>query len=90
MLSSSFPIEIGLKLGDALPPLLFNLSLEYAIRRVPETNLGLDMNGIHQVLALADDVNLLDDDISHVTKPIQVFMPYVNYHRILCIHFFLL
>ena len=32
-LSSSFPIENGLKQGDALSPLLFNFALEYAIRK---------------------------------------------------------
>ena len=48
-LSSSFPIENGLKQGDALSPLLFNFALEYAIRKGKETNLGLDMNGTHQV-----------------------------------------
>jgi hypothetical protein len=31
-LSHSLPIQIGLKQGDALTPLLFNLALEYAIR----------------------------------------------------------
>ena len=62
-LSSSFPIEKGLKQGDALSPLLFNFALEYAIRNVQKTNLGLDMNGTHQVLAYADDVNLIGDDI---------------------------
>ena len=36
-LSSMFPIRNGLKLGDDLLPLLFNLDLEYAIRRVQET-----------------------------------------------------
>ena len=63
-LSSRFPIENGLKQGDALSPLLFNFALEYAIRKTQETNLGLDMNGIHQVLAFADDVNLIGYDIS--------------------------
>ena len=62
-LSSSFPIENSLKQGDALSPQLFNFSLEYAIRKVQETNLGLYMNGTHQVLAYADDVNLLGEDI---------------------------
>jgi hypothetical protein len=32
--SDKFPIQNGLKQGDALSPLLFNLALEYTIRRV--------------------------------------------------------
>jgi hypothetical protein len=30
-LSDSFPIQNGLKEGDALSPLLFNFALEYAV-----------------------------------------------------------
>ena len=52
-----------MKQGDALSPLLFNFALEYAIRKVQETRLGLDVNGNHQVLANADDVNLIGDVI---------------------------
>jgi hypothetical protein len=32
-LSDSFPVQNGLKQGDALSPLLFNFALEYAIRK---------------------------------------------------------
>ena len=42
---------------------IFNFALEYAIRKVQQTNLGQDMNGTHQILAYADDVNLIGDDI---------------------------
>ena len=46
----------------------FNLALECAIRNVQETRSGLDMNGTHQVLAYADDVNLIGDDMSTLGK----------------------
>jgi hypothetical protein len=36
-LSGSFPIENGLKQGDALSSVLFNFAFEYAIRKVQET-----------------------------------------------------
>jgi hypothetical protein len=35
-LSDKFPIQNGLKKGDALLPLLFNFALEYATRKVQE------------------------------------------------------
>jgi hypothetical protein len=67
-LSDSFPIQNGLKRGDALSIILFNFALEYAIRNVQENQVGLKLNGTHQVLAYADDVNLLRDNIHNIKK----------------------
>ena len=72
-LSSSFPIENCLKQGDALSQLPFNFALEYAIRKVQETNLGLD-HGTHQLLNYADDVNLIGDDFRKIERNADVLL----------------
>jgi hypothetical protein len=62
-LSDSFPVQNGLKQGDALSPQLFNFALEYAIRKMQENQVGLKLNGTHQLPAYGDDVNLLGGNI---------------------------
>jgi hypothetical protein len=51
------------KKGYASLTLLCNITLEYVIRKVQENQVELKLNGTHQHLAYADDVNLLGDNI---------------------------
>jgi hypothetical protein len=67
-LSHKFPIQSGLNQGDALSPLLFNVALEYAIRRAQENHVRLKLNGTHQLLVCADDVSLVADNMDIIKK----------------------
>jgi hypothetical protein len=67
-LSDTFPVQNGLKQGDALSPILFNFALDYAIRKVQENQVGLTFNGAHQLLVYADDLHLLVDNIDTIKK----------------------
>jgi hypothetical protein len=67
-LSDNFPIQNGLKQGDALLPLLFNFAVEYSIRKVQENQVGLKLNGTPKPVVYADNVNLLGDNIETIKK----------------------
>ena len=47
--------------------MLFNFALEYAIKRVQVNQDSLKLNGTHQLLAYADDVNILGGS-AHTVK----------------------
>jgi hypothetical protein len=72
--SDSFPIQNGLKQGDAISPLVLNFALEYGIRKVQEKQVGLKLNVTHQLLAYADNVNLLGDNIDTIRKDTETLI----------------
>jgi len=67
--SEEFQVITGLKQGDALSPLLFNIALEKVIRRVQNNRCGLEV-GVRKldVLGFAYDLNLIGSSKETVVK----------------------
>jgi hypothetical protein len=54
-----------------LSTLIFNFALYYTIRRVQVNQDGLKLNGTHQLLVYADDVNVLGGRVQTVKENTQ-------------------
>ena len=72
-LSDAFLIHCGLNQRDVPLSSLFNFTLEFAIWRVNENIIGLEMNGKRH-LVYADDVNMLGENLQTVRENTENFI----------------
>jgi hypothetical protein len=63
-----FPDQNGPKEGNSLSPLLFNFALEYDIRMVQESQVGLKLSGSQHILVCTAEINLLGVDMNKKEK----------------------
>jgi hypothetical protein len=54
--------------------LLFNFALEYAIWKVQENQVDLELNGTHQLSVYVDDINLLSNSINTVKQNTETLL----------------
>jgi hypothetical protein len=73
-LSDIFCTKNGLKRGDDSLPLLLTFALGYAIKSVQLNQNGLKLNGTHQLLVYADDVNILGGRVHTIKKTTQAIL----------------
>jgi hypothetical protein len=59
---------VGSGVSFAVLPLLFNFALEYAIRKVQDNQVGLILNGTHQLLVYGDNMYLSGDNMDTIKK----------------------
>jgi hypothetical protein len=64
----TIPIQNGQKQGDALLPLLFIFTLEYAKRKFKENQVGPKLSAKNRQLVYAVNVNQLRDNINIINK----------------------
>jgi chloramphenicol O-acetyltransferase len=73
-LSEIFNIKNDLKQEDVLSTLLFNFAVQHAVRRAEENQDDFKLNGTHQLLFYADDVNILGGSVHTVGKNMGVLV----------------
>jgi hypothetical protein len=54
--------------------LIFNFASENAITKIQENQVGLELDGTHQLLVCADDVNLLGDDTDTIKENTETLL----------------
>lgn len=69
-----FEINSGVRQGDGLSPILFNIAIEEAMQIISQIDLGVKVGAKVNILAFADDVVILAESFEDVKTLTKVFI----------------
>jgi hypothetical protein len=72
--SESFRINSGVRQGDGLSPILFNIAIEEALQKITNRNEGIKIGSVINTLAFADDVVIFAEKIDDLSQLTKVFL----------------
>lgn len=78
-ISSSFTINSGLKQGDAMSPVIFNMALESVIRKIPRTE-TLNLGEGNILLVYAGDIVVIGDSQESIQSTVEELMKIGKYN----------
>lgn len=70
-LSKDFSVNTGVRQGDGMSPMLFNIALEEALQKVKSSDIGIKIGKTFNILAFADDVAIMahkKDDLRELIR----------------------
>lgn len=67
-ISSPFLVNTGVRQGDGTSPLLFNIALEEALKKVKASTTGIHIGKTFNILAFADDVVIMAENIDELSQ----------------------